>query len=230
MLATITSKLITMKIATRNFLSGTLVFFFLLTIYTKTYSQVDFSVDNSSAKAPVAFIGIGMGLEAYTGILGLTVEVSALENLSVFGAVGLGSWGNKVGGGVLYYFKEMPFGSAFGIGYSYATGLASTPFQYYAIDGTTLVDVYYRGAGTVIPSYSHGWKLGKNFNRFILTTGYSVKTSNKTYSLANKNDVLHPDSIKILKILEPGGLMIGIKFVFAIAYKTVAAKQSIDDF
>jgi len=163
-------------------------------------------------------IGLSTGINQGTGLIGPTFEYQIVHNLTANAAVGLASWGFKTTGGLKYYLRY-PGSWAFGLGYSYATGLDNF--------STELADGFVEGksgqqkvtfnllpASTVNISAIKYWLLGKQKkNRLHLEFGYAIPTANNRY----ETSVTLTDKGKtFMNILQPGGLLLGVGFSFGL--------------
>ncbi|MDP3461222.1 MAG: hypothetical protein Q8S18_00365 [Bacteroidales bacterium] len=162
-----------------------------------------------------AYIGIGTGLNSYTGLLGLRLEVPLTDRFFLFGGAGIGSWGYKIGGGLSYNLKKSLFGPAISLGYSSASGLVDFETKLETTSGTeTMVTLDLKEVGNLNLMYSYQWKIGKG-NKISLGTGYSFKLTSDFYDVTS-NHSLSSSSKQVLEIMAPGGLIVSFAFLFGI--------------
>ena len=175
-----------------------------------------FSVHGQDLKK--IYIGIGTGLNYQTGIIGGSLEVQLIKNLTAYGSLGLGSWGGKVGAGLRIY-PSYPDKFAFGIGYSYASGINDVELDMeeefiYGGSGITPVSFNLLPSSTINISAIKHWLIGKEKkNRIGIEGGYAIPTANDRYE---SEATLTRQGRSFMNILQPGGFMIGTTFSFGL--------------
>ena len=159
------------------------------------------------------YIGLSLGINDYG--IGFVAESPVGESVSLFGNVGVGGWGFKVGGGVMFYPRKAPFGPGFGAGYAYASGLEGfeTELKVEPNNDEELVELDLYGIGTINLMYSHSWAFGRS-GKFSLVTGYAIKLVDKTYAVKTDGIELTPESKTVIKIMQPGGFTLGLRLMF----------------
>jgi hypothetical protein len=160
------------------------------------------------------YLSVGTGLNCYHGLIGIGVDTRINDQVGFRAAVGLGGWGTKVGGGLIYR-KNGP--EAFGImvGYSSASGLKDFKTELETTTGKKEVTLDLLRCGTVNISGNKGWRLGKR-NIFNFEFGYAFPASSASYYVIKDGSILSSTSITALKILQPGGLLLGASFMFGL--------------
>ncbi|MFI5220898.1 MAG: hypothetical protein ACHQK8_01130 [Bacteroidia bacterium] len=170
------------------------------------------------------YISIGTGINYNTGILGVQFEKKFTQSFAGYLGAGLGSWGYKLTLGTRMYYGETR-SSAFSFSYTYVTGASGVQANLYVVDSA-----YLTGQGKQIPvkydmnpvsvvnaSWLKYWKMGKK-SRFNIELGYSFLVNSNTeanYTLKDKI-VLTDASKAAFKIIQPGGIMVGIGFSFGL--------------
>jgi len=161
------------------------------------------------------YIGFSLGMYDYG--IGLGGEAPFGYNFSLFGNIGLGGWGYKVGGGVMYYPRNAPFGSGFGLGYAYAGGFegleTTLTVEPYNLEQDVVLDLY--GVSTINLMYTYSWPLGRSM-KFAVVTGYAIKLSDDNYAVKTAGVELTQESKMVMKLMQPGGLTLGIRMMFGI--------------
>lgn len=164
------------------------------------------------------YLGVTTGIDNPAGVLGFTVDVPIVPSASLNAGVGLSGWGYKTYIEGRYYFKECHRGWALGAGLSYNTGL--TGFDLEAVDASNnninakidllpVKNLFFAGY--------HFFNLGRGGNRFHLSLGYSYCLDGTgNYRITTQNTTISPDGRTVLDIIQPGGLMFGLGFTFAI--------------
>ena len=201
-----------------TFMKKTILIIVLVGLQLGLHAQTTTAETNSITEPRKFYLGFSTGINQGTGLIGPTVELQMIRNLTVFGGAGLGSWGSKVTGGLKYYINY-PGNWAFGIGYSHATGVNDVTVN--------LADGFIEGqsgqqktkfkllpCNTVNISATKYWLLGKQQkNRMHLEFGYAIPTSDNRYETAV---TLTDKGQNFMKILQPGGLILGVGFSFGL--------------
>lgn len=172
------------------------------------------------AHTPYFFLGPGMGLYTYTGLLGGIIEVPIVPHFSVFTGFGIGGWGTKLGAGAMFYIRKDEYlGSAFGLGVSNAFGLDNfnTELSLVGSNGQTMpVTMNLNNASTLNLTYQYHIRLG-NGSKFVVGTGYAVRLVDEPYEIISpQNAELDSDSKLAMQIVQPGGLIISLTFQFGV--------------
>lgn len=159
------------------------------------------------------YIGLSIGVNDYG--LGLIGESPIGYKISLFGNVGLGGWGYKFGGGIIYYPRQAPFGPGFGLGYAYASGIESfeTELEVEPNDQKELVELKLYGISTINLTYSHSWAFWRS-GKFSIVTGYAIKLPGNTYDVITDGIELTSDTKTFLKLMQPGGFTLGLRLMF----------------
>jgi hypothetical protein len=169
---------------------------------------------------PANYFGLGTGINANTGMLGITFEHIFKEHIGAFANVGVGGWGYKLGVGGRLYFKNAHSG-AVGINFSHCTGQTGLSQDLAVIEGgksvTKKVTYDQHPVDVLNVTYLKFWKLGKKA-RFNIETGWSVPLNGKgsqNYTIVGPPGVvLDQNSVNALNSSQPGGLIIAIGFTF----------------
>ncbi|MCW3122500.1 MAG: hypothetical protein JWQ38_1992 [Flavipsychrobacter sp.] len=194
----------------------------LMGICSETYAQdnsnensTDKKTDNKKSVCSKAYIGVSMGIDNPGGLIGLDIDVPVLTNLSLSAGYGPGSWGSKVYLGARYYLKPCHRGWAFGAGVSRSSGLKNYQMNMETIYGKEDVVLDFNPQTNLFLGVYHFWTLGKHANRVFVEAGYSLPFS--TYSYTERyGDPLSRTSESVIKIISPGGLMVGFGFSFSV--------------
>ena len=166
---------------------------------------------------PKVLLGVGSGVYYYSGILGTGIEVPVMNKFSFFGMAGLGGWGYKCGFGVNYFFKEAPFKSSISVGYAYATGGSDLELEMSVEDypDSQKIKMDLHGAGTFNLAYAYHFKVGKK-SKISLNVGYAIPLVEKPYRVHDSQYQLDEVGETTLRIMQPGGLMLGCNFMIGI--------------
>lgn len=166
-------------------------------------------------KAPSAMLGAGLGINDYG--LGLCLEVPLVEKLTVYGNAGIGGWGGKLGAGFSFYPAKFPYKSSISVGYATASGLkdfeTDLPVEPNNQTQKVLLDLH--RVGTVNLVYSYNFRMGKK-SKFSLSTGYAIKVTDDPYQLKSNGVTLSNDAKTVIDIVQPGGFIIGARFLIGL--------------
>lgn len=180
------------------------------------FAQDDLSTTPAAPSKTHLYFGLGMGIDAPAGMIGLTAEVPFAKKLSVDLSAGIGAWGWKYTGGLNYYFRQAGLGSSIGLAYSLATGAEEFEVSLPVVgnpDGE-MVTLDMNPASSLNLMYAYSWQLGKK-GKFSLFTGYAVSLSKEPYEVVS-NHTLDEVSLLTMKMLKPGGIMLGLMFMLGI--------------
>jgi hypothetical protein len=158
------------------------------------------------------YLGIGGGLNQHNGLIGLSGDFKFDDQYALRVGAGIGTWGTKVGLGFL--FKPRPKGDwRFGIGYSSASGLKDFESEFEVNGNTQLVrmDLHRQGLFNFTAIREFTFKNGDAFN---LEFGYSANVSGSTFYTVKDGSQLDPISVEVLRLLQPGGIVFGISYLF----------------
>lgn len=197
-----------------NGLTAVLSFTLLAFIQGSIHAQPDFQTEEINQSASI-YIGPGLGLNDFG--LGACLEVPIVEMLSAYGNIGLGGWGWKYGIGISIYPSKIPFKSAISLGYASASGLLdfTTELPVEPDDRMEEVTLDLYRVGTVNLIYSYNFHLGRK-SKFSISAGYAISVTDDAYELKTTGLTLSDMSEQVLDIVQPGGLILGFKFLFGI--------------
>lgn len=207
-------------IDSRAFFGALLVFllcmFFTIPAISVYSQQHQHSVELEPV--PSVFLGVASGINNYSGLAGVGMEALVMPSLSLFGQAGLGSWGTKIGGGFRYYPAQIPFGSAWGIGYSIASGLIDFEAELEVENPTrtyfVLLDLH--RVGTLNIDYSYNFRVGR-MNKISFHAGYAIRLGGSNhYKVKTPGIKLSQSSEQVMRILQPGGLLLGLSLMIGI--------------
>lgn len=190
------------------------VFIFFCGYITKVSAQ-DYYNPESVSELPerIVYLGVASGLENYTGLIGLSLETNVSRSFALYAGAGLGSWGYKISGGIKYY-NEFPLRWAYCLSLSHATGLKNFETQMGTRAGTQNVRMDLLSCQTLNFSAQHHWRIGTR-SRFDIEFGYAVPLTYDAYTVKD-GAVLTEESELAMKILQPGGLILGVAFSFGL--------------
>jgi hypothetical protein len=184
--------------------------FFVLQPGNLLFSQ-QFEYAVEQPRIPFLYFGVGLGVNDYG--LGLNVEVPFTHHLSLNGNAGLGGWGLKLGGSLNFYPFNVTKKHEFSIGYSIAFGLKDFETELsIEPDGEDYkVNLDLKKVHTINLIYTYNLKVGKSC-KAAFSAGYAICITQDPYDV-NSSVTLTSTSEQFIRIMQPGGLIIGIKFM-----------------
>jgi hypothetical protein len=165
---------------------------------------------------PSFSIGLGLGINNYTGLFGVSTGIKIAEKLSLRGGLGIGMWGAKYTIGLKYNMRNNG-GWSYGIGYSYCSGSDNMEMPSYDDNGNKTDKKYtikLLSASTVDFTATRSWKIGRR-NTFYLDMGYAIALNNKPWKFVTGNPMTEFDE-SVYQIYSPGGLIFGFGFTFGL--------------
>jgi hypothetical protein len=169
----------------------------------------------SDVKMPSVYLGMGFEVNNYG--LGFGLEVPVSGKMSITGNAGIGGWGLKLGGTINYYFTDVTGRSELSLGYSRASGLKDFSTELYVEPNDTkqTVKLDLNVIQTINVMYTYNLRIGRS-GKVGFSGGYAISLTNTPYTLKSQGVTLSPTSDQVLKIMQPGGLIIGIRFMFGL--------------
>lgn len=186
----------------------------LLTLFV-----VSLSLNNASAQESTVFIGVGTGFNANSGGLGVQLELPVASQLSFLGGVGIGSWGAKTSLSLNYHFNPSGIGGAIGVGFAHGSGLTeTTPIDVTFKDDTeSEVKFRLKPSSGINLMYHYTWQLGTK-NKLVFTTGITAPLATDRFEVIDDTEgkELNNETKQKINALAPGGLIIGLTFMFGV--------------
>ena len=186
-------------------------------------NNLSFSQTNkydAAPQSPSFYFGLGTGINVNTGLTGIKLGARLNESILVEASAGIGSWGNKIGLGIVLNAKNSSSWCP-AISISRATGIDkfSSNLELKNALGATYkkdVDISLNPATLFNISMQRQWIRPKG-NRIVLELGYSILFAGSEYSVSlNQGEKLSDASEKVMNALKPGGIMIGFSYNFGI--------------
>lgn len=170
--------------------------------------------ENQTAEYPQVYVGFGTGFDNFTGFMGVSGTLKVHENFSVRGGTGLSGWGFKNSIGLKYDTKEIG-GWSYCLGYSHSPGFKGIEMDIeLASGGTQETTVDYLSASTINLAIDRNWKIGKA-NIFYIEFGYAIPLQSNRWQTTD-GSVLSSSNEAVLRLLQPGGLILGAGFAFRV--------------
>ncbi len=165
---------------------------------------------------PKIYITTSTGINNNTGVVGFNFEMPVDKNISVDAGAGISTWGSKVTASGKYYLNPCQRGWAFGLGFTYNTGIDGYESKMETIYGKELVKMNLQSCTNIFFAAYRYWNLGKRYNRFFLEFGWSVPLSGGNRYEMVYGDPLSDASRQAMNILSPGGPIVACGFSFGI--------------
>jgi hypothetical protein len=182
-----------------------------LTMAFSTHAQKYEELGKAKEQQPVRpYFGLATGINNISGFAGVTAEIPFSPNFSGKLGLGIGGWGLKIGVAAKYY-KLFPESWAFGVGYSTASGVKNIDLNLTTNGSTQNIKMNLDRAHLMDFVASKAW--GDKF-KLNLDFGYAVRLSGGTYSAVDKTTIITSESRRILDILSPNGLILGLGIAF----------------
>lgn len=170
------------------------------------------------AKNSAFYIGVGSGLNNNCGLVGIKLGVRLSDKLLLDASAGVGSWGNKVGLGLVFNAVNTNAWCPV-ISISRATGIDEIPLKMEVQNmygtGTVEVNMRYNPATLFNISVQRQW-IRKKGNRIVFEMGYSILIDGASYELLDNRYTLTSRSKNVMNVLKPGGLMLGFSYNFGV--------------
>ena len=165
-------------------------------------------------KLPSFYFGAGLGVNDYG--IGLKMEVPVYERITVDGNIGLGGWGLKLGGNINFYPDNFTRGQELSLGFSTASGMngLETDLEVEPNDETQKVTMDLYRVNTINAIYTINLKVGRT-GKIGFSGGYAISLTKEAYQVTS-GVLLNDMSKQVMNIMQPGGLILGIKFVIGL--------------
>ena len=194
---------------TRTLLCFTFLFVQMVALQAQQKSEEE------NLELPKMYLGLGLGINDYG--IGGSIEIPLSDALCFYGNSGLGGWGWRLGGGISFYPSRMPLKSSWSIGYATASGFSDfeTTLDVAPNDATQAVLLDLNRVGTVNLTYAYNIRT-RNNNKWVLSTGYAIPITTNSYEILSEGVVLTDLSKEVIEVMQPGGLILGFKFLFGL--------------
>ena len=185
---------------------------------TLSYSQTN--KYDVAPKSPSFYFGLGTGINVNTGLAGIKLGARINESALIEASAGIGSWGNKMGLGIVLNAKNSTSWCPV-ISISRATGLDKFPTNlemknFYGATYKRDVDITLKPTTLLNISMQRQW-VRPNGNRIVLELGYSIMVAGGEYEIAlNQGEKLSDISERAMNTFKPGGIMIGFSYNFGV--------------
>ncbi len=168
---------------------------------------------------PIIYIGAGSGINNVCGMIGVAVSVKATDNFFLRVGLGLGDWGSKFSAGFKYELKATN-SWGFGLSFSSCSGLKNFKTNLETTDSSKKIIAVKQvtldllRSSTVNLTVSYKW-IFRHKNQFYVDFGYAIPIETEPYTIKDAS-ILTNNGKAVLRILQPGGIIIGIGVLFGI--------------
>jgi hypothetical protein len=204
---------------------STLIFFVMCIL---GFSQVKDTIVLNKKPARY-FIGLGTGVNAHTGFLGIASELPIHQQFFARLGFGLGGWGPKLSLGFNVH-NDKKSGIGIALYYNHSFGINNVKTELEFIKSAPVlgvqdilvkekVSVNYLTASSFNLGLSYNWLLNKGRGRLYLELSYGRKNQEAPYKISGDNISgnyfgLSENSKKALRLAQPGGVGIAVGYMF----------------
>jgi len=164
---------------------------------------------------PNFYLGIGTGWNSFSGIFGVIANLKLNENIYAKGALGICSWGAKYSIG-LKYEPNIKGGLGYNASFSHYNGAKDVKITLDNNGDKQKVRMDLNSTNTIDLNLSYSWAFGKTKSKILyLDLGYSILLDSSPWKVVDGTE-LTEKSKDVIKILEPGGIIVGVGFIFGL--------------
>jgi hypothetical protein len=163
---------------------------------------------------PRFYLGLGSGINTYTGIGGISANYIIDNTLFAQAGIGISTWGIRTSIG-LSYDQSYRQGLTWGVNLVRSSGIGDIDVEFQTSAGATQeVNMRFEGISTINLKMGYNWWFGE-YNYLNINLGYAFALKNQPWAVKDGSQ-LSPTSQQVLQLLSPGGLILGIGISFAI--------------
>lgn len=169
------------------------------------------------------YIGLASGINNPVGMFGLNIDVPIVDKMAIRAGAGLSTWGYRTNIGIRYE-DRLHKGWGFGWSLSHSGGVKDFKMEMdvrrvsskgVVTNKKEEVLVDFKAVNTVNVVFSYNWIFKKN-NRFHLDFGYALRVTPEYFKIQNDSITLSDESKNALKVMAPGGVILGLGVVFGL--------------
>jgi len=167
-------------------------------------------------------LGISVGMNNPTGIVGGVFEHQLIGNISMELGAGWSYWGIINSAGFRLYSK-FPAGISLKTAYIVAYGKNNVAMDLEVTKNNQVnvvpTKINYYPAAAIMLALNHAWRVGKS-SKFYIEGGYAFKLWNEPYKLTGLDNTytLSQRSVEFIEFRPPGGLVIALGFVYGFGF------------
>ncbi|SMG51940.1 hypothetical protein SAMN05661096_03846 [Marivirga sericea] len=163
---------------------------------------------------PRFYLGLGTGINTYTGIAGISGNYIIDKTLFAQAGVGISAWGIRTSFG-LRYDQSYRHGFTWGINLVRSSGIEDIEVEFQTSSGSAQeVTMRFESLSTVNLKMGYNWWFGE-YNTFTINLGYSFAFREQPWAIKDGSQ-LSPISEQVLQLISPGGLILGFGISFAL--------------
>ncbi|MBK6263691.1 hypothetical protein JKA74_01485 [Marivirga sp. S37H4] len=163
---------------------------------------------------PQFYLGIGTGINTYTGLAGISANYILDKRLFLQGGLGLSTWGIRTSIG-LRYDRSYRHGVTYGVNLTRSSGIDDIDVEFDSGNGSpNTVNMRLESVSTLNFKVGYNWWFGK-YNTFNLTLGYALALKDQPWEVKDGSTLSQIDQ-QVLQILSPGGIILGMGLSFGI--------------
>jgi len=161
------------------------------------------------------YFDLSTGINNNGGLLGLGVDFNVTPDITINAGMGpLTTWGYKFYLGAKAFKKPCRLGWALGWGVTYSSGVPELSINMETLaNQSEMVGIKCLPQTNFFLSAYHYWRLGKNKNRMYMQFGWSLPVNADKFE-QSWGTPISANSATVLRILSPGGPIIGLGFSF----------------
>ena len=169
------------------------------------------------------YLGLSGGINNPAGFLGLDLNMPVSKHVLLGAGAGFSTWGDKLHVDAKYFIHSTTPSWAFGGGFTYALGEKNFKTTMDTEDGSGYdrseeVTVNQKAQSNLFVAAYRYWNLGRQKNKCYLEMGYSIPLNTVSYEQVN-GDPMTSTSDAAMKLLAPGGIILGFGFSFGLGDK-----------
>lgn len=158
------------------------------------------------------YLGPSIGMNNINGMLGGNVAFRISKMMLVRGGIGIGPYGYKATVGLKFEQENNNYYRY--IGYSFLPGEKNLQQELELQNGKKNVSYNYNSASTLNMALGYNWRLSRK-NIIVTELGYAFALDKQTWNITDGSNISQ-SSKNYLSFLQPGGIIIGIGFLFGI--------------
>ncbi|WP_375579655.1 hypothetical protein ABWH96_00850 [Marivirga tractuosa] len=163
---------------------------------------------------PKFYLGLGTGINSFTGLAGISGNYIIDKTLFVQGGLGLSTWGIRTSIG-LRYDQSYRHGFTYGINLTRSSGIEDIDMEFDSGNGSpNTVNMRMESVGTLNLKAGYNWWFGK-YNTLNINIGYAVALKNQPWQVKD-GSTLSQFEKQVLQLVSPGGLILEAGLTFGI--------------
>jgi hypothetical protein len=163
---------------------------------------------------PQFYIGVGSGINTYTGLAGISLNYILNKTLFAQGGLGLSIWGVRTSLG-LRYDQSYRHGFTYGINLVRSSGIEDIDMTFDSGSGpANEVNMRLESISTFNVKAGYNWWFGKH-NTLNISIGYALALKNQPWTVKDGSNLSAVEQ-QALQLISPGGLILEGGLTFGI--------------